>query len=104
MNFLQVSSNNLNGIDAAGSITTNRNGGLFYTPLTGDMLSTVHDMPQVRLFINDVPTKCSSNCSFEWSSGSTPSVTAVSPSSGKLLFLVTYFIKLLSYRGFSAHL
>ena len=78
-----MTSGGLTGINAQGSIVTNTDGGLFYTPLTGDMLSTVHDMPQVRLFINDVPTKCSGNCLFQWSSGVTPSVTSVSPTSGK---------------------
>lgn len=81
--LIQVTSDGLSGIEAEGSIVTNTDGGLFYTPLTGDMLSTIHDTAQVRLFINDVPTKCSGDCSFQWSSGVTPGVTGVSPTSGK---------------------
>lgn len=72
------------GIDAAGSITTNINGGLYYDPLTGDMVSTVHDQPQVRLYINDVPTACSGDCSFHWNTSVTPAVTDISPTTGSL--------------------
>lgn len=48
------------------------------------MVSTVHNQPQVRLFINDVPAACSGNCSFQWDESVTPSVTEVSPSTGSL--------------------
>ena len=40
--------------------------------------------PQVRVYINDVPTKCSGDCSFQWDSSVTPTVTGVTPTSGKL--------------------
>ena len=80
---LQVNFDNLVGVNARSSIRTDRHGGLFYDPLTGDMTSTVHDKAQVRLYINDVPASCTGDCSFEWSSGVTPAVSSVSPSSGK---------------------
>ena len=80
--FYQVTYGQLSGTDAAGSIATNVNGGLYYEPLAGDMTSTVHSDPQVRLYINDVPTSCEGDCSFTWESGSTPTVTDVTPTSG----------------------
>ena len=83
--FYQISSDGLTGTDVKASMRTDTDGGLYYTPLTGDMLSTVHDKPQVRLFINNVSTKCSGDCSFQWSSLVTPSITSVSPNRGKWL-------------------
>ena len=88
----KVFSDGLTGTDAKVSIVTNTDGGLFYIPFTGDMLSTVHYTPQVRLFINDVPTKCSGVCSFEWRSYMTPSITSVIPTSGELLVDVYCYI------------
>lgn len=81
--YLQVTYGQLSGTNAAGSIETNVNGGLYYDPLTGDMVSTVHSDPQVRLYINDVPTACDGDCSFQWESSSTPAVSGVSPTSGR---------------------
>ena len=80
---MTVSDGDLTGIDASASVSTDVNGGLYYDPLTGDMLSTVETTPQVRVYINDVPTKCSGDCSFQWDSSVTPTVTSVSPTSGK---------------------
>ena len=80
---MTVSDGDLTGIDPAATVWTNVNGGLNYDPLTGDMLSTVETTPQVRVYINDVPTKCSGDCSFQWDSSVTPTVTSVSPTSGK---------------------
>lgn len=80
---LQVSYDRLQGIDAEGSIATNVHGGLFYDPLTGDMVSTVHSSPQVRLYINDVPTACTGDCSFNWETSSTPTISNINPLSGE---------------------
>ncbi|XP_053372863.1 fibrocystin-L-like [Mercenaria mercenaria] len=79
---MKVKNAQLDGINPAASISTSVDGGLFYTPLTGDMATTVHGTPQVRLYINDVPTACSGDCSFQWKSSVTPTVTSVSPSTG----------------------
>ena len=80
---MMVSKSNLEGIDVTASTSTNVDGGLLYD-LTGDMVSTVETDPQVRVYINDVPTKCSGDCSFQWDSSVTPTVTGVTPTSGKL--------------------
>ena len=80
---MTVTDGDLTGIDPASSVSTNVDGGLYYDPLTGDMVSTVESKPQVRLYINDVPTRCFGDCSFEWESSATPSVTNISPTSGK---------------------
>ena len=82
---MTVSDGDLEGIDTAASISTNVDGGLLYDPLAGDMVSTVEASPQVRVYINDVPTKCSGDCSFQWDSSVTPTVTSVTQTSGKLL-------------------
>ena len=81
----KVTNTKLDGISPAAAISTSVHGGLFYTPLTGDMVTTVHEKPQVRLYVNDVPTACSGDCSFQWKSSVTPTVTEVSPSTGRVL-------------------
>lgn len=40
---------------------------------------------QVEVYINGIPSKCSDDCSFEWSEEKTPVVTGISPSQGVLL-------------------
>ncbi|XP_070541075.1 fibrocystin-L-like [Ptychodera flava] len=65
------------------SIETLQDGGLFLGPIQSDMLRTPHDLPQVTVKVNKVPTTCSNtSCDFEYSSANTPSVTSVSPTSG----------------------
>ncbi|XP_052805044.1 fibrocystin-L-like isoform X2 [Mya arenaria] len=81
---MTVTYGNLEGVKARGSIRTDIDGGLYYGPLTGDMVSTVHDSPQVRLYVNDVPTFCAGDCSFTWETADTPTVTGVNPTLGTL--------------------
>lgn len=44
---------------------------------------------QVVVYMNGVPTKCEvsggNDCNFEWSSSATPTVTSISPSTGRSL-------------------
>ena len=42
---------------------------------------------QVTVYINDVPTSCASgvDCSFTWSGADTPTITAITPTTGNLL-------------------
>ncbi|XP_053388768.1 fibrocystin-L-like [Mercenaria mercenaria] len=79
---MKVNYSQLKGINASGTIVTDTDGGLYYDPLMGDTISTVHSLPQVRLSINDVPTACSGDCSFQWDASVTPEVIAVNPQSG----------------------
>lgn len=64
------------------------NGGLNYEPLMGDVVSTVKKLPQVRVFVNDVPTTCSGDCSFQWNLAVTPDITGVEPQSGMSFCLI----------------
>ncbi|XP_061597205.1 fibrocystin-L-like isoform X1 [Cololabis saira] len=57
-------------------------GGLLIRGLTGDFFRVWEDKPQVEVYINGIPSKCSGNCSFEWSEEKTPVVTGISPSQG----------------------
>ncbi|XP_053372850.1 fibrocystin-L-like [Mercenaria mercenaria] len=79
---LTVNCDQLRGKGPSCSVSTLTDGGLYYDPLSGDMLSTVHDAPQIRLYVNDVPSTCSGNCTFIWNSSITPTVTSVNPNTG----------------------
>ncbi|WAR05573.1 PKHL1-like protein, partial [Mya arenaria] len=97
---LKLSARGLQGNNAAGAVSTDVNGGLYYDPLSGDFLTTVHDAPQVRLYINDVPTTCDTDCSFSWDAALVPTVTTVSPSTGTLALGTSVTI---SGTGFSSN-
>ncbi|KAL3886657.1 hypothetical protein ACJMK2_026637 [Sinanodonta woodiana] len=53
-----------------------------------DLIITLNSLPgnqnqlQALVYINDIPNKCTGDCCFHWSSAATPTVTAVSPTSG----------------------
>ncbi|KAL3886654.1 hypothetical protein ACJMK2_026634, partial [Sinanodonta woodiana] len=79
---LQVDSSQLRGNIHSLVVTTELDGGAWYDPIPGDMLRTPHTCPQALVYINDIPNKCTGNCSFQWSSDDTPTVTAVNPTSG----------------------
>ncbi|CAH1789358.1 unnamed protein product [Owenia fusiformis] len=79
---IQIDSTGLTGINANSSVHTSRDGGVFLDPVGGDWLRTAHDTPQVSLMINNIPTKCSGDCSFVYSEAATPTVTAISPTEG----------------------
>ncbi|CAK8682970.1 unnamed protein product [Clavelina lepadiformis] len=74
---------------AAVEIILEKDGGLYMSPIHGDFVRTIHEKPQVQVFINDIPSHCSghfdddssTSCDFEWTSEATPVVTSVSPSS-----------------------
>ncbi|KAI8520672.1 Fibrocystin-L [Branchiostoma belcheri] len=79
---IQVDGSGLSGEDAAAEVVESRDGGLFINPLGGDYVETVHDNPQVQVFINNVPSSCVGVCDFVWDDGATPTITSVSPTSG----------------------
>ena len=61
---------------------TTQDGGVFIEPIPGDMLRTAHTIPQVTVKVNNIPSRCDGDCGFEWLQESTPTITAISPTSG----------------------
>ncbi|KAM9737277.1 LOW QUALITY PROTEIN: PKHD1 like 1, tandem duplicate 1 [Menidia menidia] len=57
-------------------------GGLLIRSLTGDFFRLAEEKPQVEVYINGIPSRCSGDCSFSWSEELTPVVTGISPSQG----------------------
>ncbi|CAH1226877.1 PKHD1L1 [Branchiostoma lanceolatum] len=78
----EVLGSGLIGEDAVVEVTESRDGGLFMYPLGGDYTETVHDEPQVQVFVNNIPSSCVGDCTFEWSDDATPTITSLSPTSG----------------------
>lgn len=73
----------LSGVDVALSVSTVQDGGIVFDPIQGDMLLTFSDKPQVMAYINEIPTKCSGDCTFQWSMAATMTVTSVTPTTGR---------------------
>ncbi|XP_053565532.1 fibrocystin [Bombina bombina] len=81
-NIISVYSENLTGLNASVKSRVIFDGGVFISPIFGDMLSTVHILPQVTVHVNDIPAKCSGSCSFEYLQEFTSLVTDVYYSTG----------------------
>ena len=73
----------LSGVDVALSVSTVQDGGIVFDPIQGDMLLTFSDKPQVMAYINEIPTKCSGDCTFQWSMAATMTVTSVTPTTSR---------------------
>ncbi|XP_072104046.1 PKHD1 like 1, tandem duplicate 1 [Mobula birostris] len=80
--LLQVNDSNVHGVDARITVTENKRGGQFSQRLIGDLFRTPHALPQVQVFINSIPSKCSGDCGYRWTSAKTPVITGISPSRG----------------------
>ncbi|KAM9385916.1 fibrocystin-L-like isoform 2-T2 [Pholidichthys leucotaenia] len=80
--LIQVDDSAVVGENAAVYAEEKKKGGLFIPSLTGDFFRLLENKPQVEVYINDIPSKCSGDCSFSWSEEKTPVVTGISPSQG----------------------
>ncbi|XP_013209363.1 fibrocystin-L [Microtus ochrogaster] len=80
--LLQINDSNITGEEANVSVTTIKEGGLFRHHILGDMLRTPNQQPQVEVYVNGIPAKCSGDCGFTWDPMTTPIVLTVTPSEG----------------------
>lgn len=83
-NIIVSDKSGITGNNADIKVIQIENGGIFYAPIGGDMLQTSHTKPQVIVDINDIPSRCLTNCDFEYKTDLVPTVTAVQPKTGSL--------------------
>ncbi|NWX85156.1 PKHD1 protein, partial [Nothoprocta pentlandii] len=81
-NFINVSDENLTGLNPTVTSRVVYDGGVFIGPIFGDMLATANNNTQVVVVVNDVPANCSGSCSFQFSHEMTPLVSEVEYLSG----------------------
>ncbi|KAK2095397.1 Fibrocystin-L [Saguinus oedipus] len=81
-NLLQINDSNIIGEKANMTVTRIKEGGLFRQHILGDLLRTPSQQPQVEVYVNGIPAKCSGDCGFTWDSAITPLVLGTSPSQG----------------------
>ncbi|XP_053415184.1 fibrocystin-L isoform X2 [Nycticebus coucang] len=81
-NLLQVNDSKIIGEKANMTVIKVKEGGLFRQRILGDLLRTPSQQPQVEVYINRIPAKCSGDCGFTWESRITPLILATSPSQG----------------------
>nr|DBA24045.1 TPA: hypothetical protein GDO54_011748 [Pyxicephalus adspersus] len=74
---LQINDSTLTGIDASMNAIKVVNGGLFRQHLYGDLVRTPHKAPQVEVYINGIPSKCSGGCGYTWNMAKTPQISSV---------------------------
>ncbi|XP_021354106.1 fibrocystin-L-like [Mizuhopecten yessoensis] len=80
--LVQVDPSQLTGESVVMTPKDVTDGHVVFDALPGEFLRVPHDKAQVMMLINDVPTKCSGTCDFEWLTGNTPTVTGISPGTG----------------------
>ncbi|XP_069109427.1 fibrocystin-like [Argopecten irradians] len=78
---IQINASFVGGYNPTATTSTIVDGHTIINPLNRGMLQTVHDKPQVTVTINDIPSRCTGDCSYEWLPSSTPAVTNVTRTS-----------------------
>ncbi|XP_052063080.1 fibrocystin-L-like [Mytilus californianus] len=80
---LNIDGSDINGVGVVVTSEKIEDGGLWFSPIFGEFLRTFHLKPQVSVVVNDIPSLCEGDCSFEWSSARTPSLTPGSAFAGE---------------------
>ncbi|KAG9478621.1 hypothetical protein GDO78_012332 [Eleutherodactylus coqui] len=87
--LLQVNDCRVTGVNAAVSVVRITGGGLFRQHLLGDLVRTPNKKPQVEVYINGIPSKCSGNCDYTWDEQQTPIIYSINTDvSGKDQLLI----------------
>ncbi|XP_075406661.1 fibrocystin-L [Tenrec ecaudatus] len=81
-NLLQVNDSHIIGENATVTIAKVKEGGLFRQRILGDLLRVPHQQPQVQVYVNGIPAKCSGDCRFTWDLLTTPQVFSMNPLQG----------------------
>ncbi|XP_043545298.1 fibrocystin-L-like [Chiloscyllium plagiosum] len=79
---LKINDLNVFGVNATAKVHNKQQGGLFSEHLIGDLFRTPHTLPQVKVFINGIPSKCSGNCGYKWKAEKTPTISRITPTTG----------------------
>ncbi|CAM4636768.1 unnamed protein product [Leuciscus chuanchicus] len=80
--LLKINASNVIGVNPSLTSHKTEQGGLFKQRIMGDFLRVPTNKPQVEVFINGIPSRCSRDCGFTWSEPKTPTVTGISPTEG----------------------
>ncbi|XP_068094022.1 fibrocystin-L-like isoform X1 [Hyperolius riggenbachi] len=75
--LLQINASAVTGVNAAVTASKAVSGGLFRQNLLGDLVRTMHTTPQVEVYINGIPSKCSGDCGYSWDVHKTPVVSSL---------------------------
>ncbi|XP_075128051.1 fibrocystin-L-like [Leptodactylus fuscus] len=76
--LLQVNGSKVTGVNATVTAVKVTDGGLFRQRLLGDLVRTPNKKPQVEVYINGIPSKCSGNCDYTWDPVQTPAIYSIS--------------------------
>ncbi|KAK7898488.1 hypothetical protein WMY93_019341 [Mugilogobius chulae] len=79
---IQIDSSNVIGPNVNFFSRENKEGGLMHPRVMGDHFRVKENKPQAQVYINNIPSWCSGDCSFEWTAEKTPVLTGISPSQG----------------------
>nr|XP_061786823.1 fibrocystin-L-like [Nerophis lumbriciformis] len=82
--MLQLNGSLVVGKDVVVWAHERKKGGQMMRSMTGDFFRVWETKPQVEVYINGIPSKCSGDCGFEWSEDKTPVVSGISPSKGSV--------------------
>lgn len=63
-------------------VNERKQGGMLHPRVMGDFFRVKENKPQAVVYINNIPSMCSGDCSFEWAAEKTPTITGISPAQG----------------------
>ncbi|XP_069815730.1 fibrocystin-L-like [Dendropsophus ebraccatus] len=75
--LLQINNSTISGDQATIYAEKVTDGGLFRQHLLGDFLRKPNRKPQVEVYINGIPSKCSGNCDYTWDRKQTPTIYSI---------------------------
>ncbi|XP_028646735.2 PKHD1 like 1, tandem duplicate 1 [Erpetoichthys calabaricus] len=78
----EINSSSVTGVNASITANTLTDGGAMRRHIFGDALRVPSTEPQVQVYINDIMSLCSGNCTYQWDPMTTPVVSAITPTSG----------------------
>ncbi|MBN3294523.1 PKHL1 protein, partial [Polypterus senegalus] len=77
-----IDSSSVTGVNASVTAYTLTDGGAMRQHIFGDALRVPSTEPQVQVYINDIMSLCSGNCTYQWDPMKTPVVSAITPTNG----------------------
>ncbi|XP_040210792.1 fibrocystin-L-like [Rana temporaria] len=75
---IQINDSAVTGLNAKMYSVKVVDGGLFRQHMLGDLVRTPHATPQVEVYINGIPSKCTGDCGYTWNVTATPKIISIS--------------------------
>ncbi|XP_040210575.1 fibrocystin-L-like [Rana temporaria] len=76
--LIQINNSTVTGLNAKMYSIKLVEGGLLRQRMLGDFVRTPHKKPQVEVYINGIPSRCTGDCGYNWNVKETPEISSIS--------------------------